>query len=453
MRYLRGLRPKHCGQSIAIRSFSISVRSSGSSDQAMQRPIKAAYYRGGTSRALMINPRDLPKSRAEWPDIFRQIMGTPDPNGRQLDGMGAGISSLSKICLVEPFRKPVGEHKEDVFLDYTFVGVGIESDEVDVAGNCGNMSSAIAPYAYNSKELFPDQHRQKDGEVSVMIRNTNTGALIRSTFKVVGDQAAVQGNYAIDGVAGTASKIRLDFLHPYGSKTGKVLPTGNLIDQIAGFQVTCVDGANPAVFIRSEDVDVDGTILPNEFNRLPEKLAVLEKIRRRAAVAMGLTSTEDDVPRVIPKIGIVSRSKTHKVLSGEKVNGNDVDVVVRFISDGQPHRAIPLTMALTTAVAARIEGTIVYQLLAETLVADDAITIGHASGKIQVDATMSSDGKTPESATVLRTAKRIFEGDVFYTSNFETNSPTEGGNSSATELGLSFVNERRGQSLTSKPAE
>jgi 2-methylaconitate cis-trans-isomerase PrpF len=423
----------------------------------MQRPIEAAYYRGGTSRAVMIQPKHLPEERSRWPSIFRQIMGSGDSYGRQLDGMGAGISSLSKICLVEPYGKRTANsgishqksEEQELDVDYTFVGLGIENNEVDVAGNCGNMSAAIGPYAYNAGLLPLQVYEQGDGDVTVKFRNTNTGKLINSTFQVMGAQAAVVGDYIIDGVTGPGSQIKLDFKHPYGSKTGKVLPTGNRIDNIAGYEVSCIDGANPAVFIRAEEIGVDGAILPNDFNKLPHKLDQLERIRRAAAVAMGVSATEGATPRTVPKIGLISRSSKHLVLSGQTLEASQTDLVVRFISDGQPHRAIPLTAALTTAIAARIPGTVVEQRLASTPVMKDSITIGHTSGRIQVDANMDKEDKLiPISATVYRTAKRLFEGKVYWTDRGDCDSEDgtsyrAGGKHS---LGLAFVLENRGHS-------
>ncbi|EFQ93052.1 hypothetical protein PTT_09693 [Pyrenophora teres f. teres 0-1] len=456
----------------------------------VQESVEAAYYRGGTSRAVILQPQALPKERARWPAIFRQIMGSGDPYGRQLDGLGAGISSLSKICLVEPYGKRVpllgkgaryrtgshgldgvretmqdaealdqkvaetNEDEQKLDIDYTFVGLGIENDEVDVAGNCGNMSSAIGPYAYNAGLLPASVYAKADGEVTVKIRNTNTGKLIDSTFSVVGGEAVVTGDYTIDGITGKGSQIKLDFKDPYGSKTGKVLPTGRRIDNIAGYRVTCIDGANPAVFIRADDVGVDGTILPNDFNKLSDKLVLLESIRKAAAVAMGIAETESLVPRTIPKIGLVSQSSSHLVLSGKTLNSSQMDIVVRFLSDTQPHRAIPLTAALTTAVAARIPGTIVEQMLAPEPLVPSVITIGHASGQLQVDATMHEKNKLiPLSAAVFRTAKRLFEGNIFYTNVMEDTSAATStsadnfsyGSNGRHSLGMAFVLEHRGK--------
>lgn len=369
-------------------------------------------------------------------------MGSGDPYGRQLDGMGAGISSLSKICLVEPYAAQVNSSQEEVDVDYTFVGLGIENDEVDVAGNCGNMSSAIGPFAYNAGILPQHTYAKGDGEVTVQIRNTNTGKFIASTFTVIGDQAVVSGDYSIDGVTGSGSRIKLDFKSPYGSKTGTLLPTGNIIDTIAGYQVSCVDGANPAIFIRASDISVDPTILPSSFNKLPAKLALLERIRQAGAVAMGIAPTESATPRTVPKIGLVSPPSTHAVLSGQTLDASQTDLVVRFISDGQPHRAIPLTAALSTAVAARIPGSVVERVLASTKVSEDAITIGHASGRIQVNAEMDGDG-VPVSATVYRTAKRLFEGKTYWVDNEDEGAKGYGVGGEA-GLGMAFVRESRG---------
>ncbi|KAF2100072.1 DUF453 domain protein [Rhizodiscina lignyota] len=371
-----------------------------------QRSANASYYRGGTSRAVIFQPKDLPKDRSQWGKIFLQVIGSPDPNGRQLDGMGGGVSSLSKICIVGPSNHPEAD------VDYTFVAMGIERDEVDFTGNCGNMSSAIGPYALN-QGLLGTKKYESNGTAEVRIHNTNTGVIIRNTFQTVDGEAAVQGDFTIDGVGGSGARIQLDFLKPGGSKTGKLLPTGNAIDTILGFEVSCVDAANPAIFVRAEDLGVDPTILPNDFLKLPDKLALLDDIRHHGAVKMGVAKDIESCPRTIPKVAIVAPRGDQKVLSGKTVPGSELDLVVRFISDTQPHRAIPLTGALCTAAAAKTEGTVVQQCLKAPLVDDDMITIGHSSGRIQVNAQVDEKGDI-ESATVFRTARRIMEGKVFW---------------------------------------
>ncbi|EOD45074.1 putative duf453 domain protein [Neofusicoccum parvum UCRNP2] len=372
----------------------------------MQRSTPAAYYRGGTSRGVMFQEKHLPKDERSRRSIFLQVMGTPDPNGRQLDGMGAGISSLSKICLVAPADDPNAD------VTYTFVGVGIETPIVDLAGNCGNMSSAVGPYAFNER-LLGDIDYEKEGRATVRIFNTNTKKYIRNSFPVAHGQAQVQGDFSVDGVGGTGAKVTLDFLDPSGSKTGKLLPTGNAVDNFNGIDVSCVDAAGPGVFVSAKDIGVEGTILPNDFNKLPEKLQLLEDIRRQAAVAMGMAKAGSGVPRVTPKIAIVSAPASHKILSGQAQEASAVDVVIRFLSDEQPHRAIPLTGALCVAAAAKVKGSVVQRHVAQKLVDPEMITIGHSSGRIQVTAAMNDRGEV-ETATVFRTARRIMDGQIYW---------------------------------------
>src|ERR1700742_4847323 len=175
--------------------------------------LPAVFMRGGTSRAIMFHARDLP-DRAEWDPIFMAAMGSPDPNGRQLNGMGGGISSLSKVCVLAPSRRP------DADVDYTFAQVQIREAAVDYRGNCGNMSSAVGPFAVDEGLV------RTDGDTAVVrIFNTNTGKIIRSTFPLVDGRAATDGDLAIPGVAGTGAPVRLDFLSPGGSLTGHLLPT------------------------------------------------------------------------------------------------------------------------------------------------------------------------------------------------------------------------------------
>lgn len=170
-----------------------------------QNSLPAAYYRGGTSRAIMFKQHDLPSDRKAWPEIFRGVIGSPDPNGRQLDGMGGGISSLSKICVVGPSSHPEAD------VDYTFAAIGVKDSDVDFSSNCGNMTSAIGPFAVDSGLVNAGG---EEAEKTVRIHNTNTGKLIHSTFPVEQGTAAISGSFAIDGVAGTAAKISLAFKNP-----------------------------------------------------------------------------------------------------------------------------------------------------------------------------------------------------------------------------------------------
>ncbi|RDL36538.1 Uncharacterized protein BP5553_05890 [Venustampulla echinocandica] len=377
-----------------------SARNASTSPRPQNR-LPAAYYRGGTSRAIIFRQQDLPKDRTEWGSIFRGAIGSPDPNGRQLDGLGGGISSLSKVCVVGPSAHP------DADVDYTFAAIGVKDPDVDYSSNCGNMTSAIGPFAVDNGMV-----ECGNGQATIRIHNTNTGKLIHSTFPVVAGEAVANGDFAIDGVSGLAAKIELAFINPAGSKTGKLLPTGNVADVFDGVKATCIDAGNPCVFIEAFD-DIEGIILPDEFDAHPSLLLRLESIRRQASVAMGLSNDEASTPGSIPKIAMVSKPKAHTLLSGELVDEGVTDLVVRALSVGQPHRAIPITVALAVAAAANIEGSTVKRCVSSGRVDPNGITLGHPTGKIMVGAEFDERGHLAH-ATVFRTARRLMDGIVYW---------------------------------------
>lgn len=371
-----------------------------SSTSGSQNSLTAAYYRGGTSRAVFFNQQDLPQNRAQWDPIFRGVIGSPDPYGRQLDGLGGGISSLSKVCVVGASTHP------DADVDYTFAALGVKNTDVDYSSNCGNMVSAVGPYAVDAG-LF---NAGKDANSAlVRIHNTNTGKIINATFPVINGEAAAGGDLAIDGVAGSGAPIQLDFVNPAGSKTGKLLPTGLVKDTFDGVEATCIDVANPCVFVKAEDLGVPGTLRPDEITNTPGLLRRLDSIRRQAGARMGLATTPEGVPGSVPKIGMVSTPKK----GSEDGTQSKVDLVVRALSVGQPHKAVPITVALALATAARLPGSTVADVTNSEAVDPAGITIGHASGSILVGATFGADGGL-DYATVFRTARRLFEGRIFW---------------------------------------
>ncbi|KAJ5916473.1 PrpF protein [Penicillium tannophilum] len=372
-----------------------------------QHALPAAYYRGGTSRAVFFKQDDLPRDRKKWDPILRGVIGSPDPYGRQLDGLGGGISSLSKVCIVGKPTHP------DADVDYTFVSLGVKNTDVDYSSNCGNMISAVGPYAVDSG-MFPLSQENLDLAL-VRIHNTNTGKIIHSSFPVVDGEAASTGDFSIDGVAGTAARIQLDFINPAGSVTGKLLPTGQATDTFDGIPVTCIDAANPCVFVQASDLGVDGNLTPDEINAHPDLLSRLDSIRRQAGVKMGIAETPAAVPGSIPKISLVSAPSASDARDVKmKQTSGHVDLLTRALSVGQPHKAVPITVALALAAAARVPGSTVALAVAGKDPVDDAgVTIGHASGNLLVGAKFDTAGALA-SATVFRTARRLFEGRIFW---------------------------------------
>jgi len=369
----------------------------------------AVFMRGGTSRAIMFHAKDLPP-RAEWDPIFLAAMGSPDPNGRQLNGMGGGISSLSKVCVLAP------SERDDADIDYTFAQVQIREAAVDYRSNCGNMSSAVGPFSVDQGLLRPN-----GDQAVVRIFNANTRKIIRSTFPLVDGRAATDGTMAIPGVAGVGAPVRLDFLSPGGATTGKLLPTGNPVDalMVPGLgiiPVSMIDAANACVFVQAKDLGLTGRELPEALDQDTALLDKLQRIRRVASVAMGIARDEEEARTIngVPIIGFVAPPMDAPTLSGEPIVADQVDLTARFLSNGQPHRALPLTASLCTGVAARIRGTLVNQVLGPN--AGESVRIGMPSGILTVDADVSQDQDgiwTAHSGAFYRTARRLFDGRVY----------------------------------------
>jgi len=370
----------------------------------VQTALRAVYVRGGTSRALVFRQDDLPpgtppRACSAWDPIFLAALGSPDPGGRQLNGLGGGISSLSKVAVVgAPTRA-------DADVDYTFAQVGVTEPVVSYLGNCGNISSAIGPFAVDEGLVAAT-----GDEAVVRIHNTNTAKVIEARFPLVDGRAAVTGDTAIAGVAGTGAPIRLAFRDPGGAATGRLLPTGNARDRLvladgSVLDVSLVDAANPLVFVTATALGLRGNETPDELSARA-LLDRFEAIRVAAAVAMGLAdeTRARTVMKNMPLVVIVSPSADPAV----------ADVTVRVISSGLPHRAVPLTAAMCLAIAAHIPDSVVAAYVDTARLAGGDLRVAHASGVLAVAATVRVSGDTviAEEAVVYRTARRLMQGEV-----------------------------------------
>ncbi len=378
-----------------------------------QKRLPAVFMRGGTSKAIIFRRQDLPESRADWNPIFIAALGSPDPNGRQLDGMGGGVSSLSKICVIGP------PSRSDADIDFTFGQVAIAAASVDYAGNCGNMSSAVGPFAVDEGLVAAP----RSGEAAVRIHNTNTNKIIISHFLVEDGVAVVNGDLAIDGVGGTGAPIRLDFTDPGGAKTGQLLPTGRAIDRLdlgeyGIVEASMIDAANPCVFVHADALGADGNAMPDVLDANTALKARLEAVRQAASIAMGLAPTLDIAAQLgsIPKVAMVAAPANGVTLSGRVLDATAMDIGVRMLSMGQAHRAVPLTGALCLACGCRIPGSIPERMLTDAARSAETLRIAHPSGVILVGAHAEQrDGLSHIAhATVYRTARRLFEGNVLY---------------------------------------
>ncbi|MBT6095534.1 MAG: PrpF family protein [Rhodospirillaceae bacterium] len=373
-----------------------------------QIEIPAAFYRGGTSKGVFFREEDLPAERAERDEIFLQVIGSPDPYGRQLNGMGGGISSLSKVVSVGP------PTRDDADVDYTFGQVAVDRTEVDYSTNCGNLSSAVGPFAIDEGLVTPNV---SDGIATVRLHNTNTSVVIHAQISVDGGKAAVVGDFEIQGVFGTGSRIQLDYLEPGGATTGKFLPAaGEVISALdvpeeGTITVSMADAATGMVFIAADDLGLTATESPEAIDGDAILIAKLDRIRRAAGVAMGLANRPEDVPLTNPRVGLLAAPREFIALDGATVTADSQDITVRVLSLKNIHRVSPLTSALCLAAAVKVEGSLPNRI-AQANGGD--LRIGTPSGVLPVGAEVAhQDGLWQAVSTrSYRTARRLMQGSV-----------------------------------------
>lgn len=372
--------------------------------------LPAVFMRGGTSKGLFFHARDLPEQVEQRNMIFLAALGSPDRYGRQLDGMGGGLSSLSKAVVIGP------PTRDDADIDYLFAQVAIGSPHVDYGGTCGNLVSAAAQFAVDEGLVTSE-----DESLDIRIHAVNTGQLVIASVPLREGRARCDGDLAIPGVSGSGAPIRLAFTNPDGSRTGRLLPTGQACDMLdlgafGSVRASLVDAANPCVFISAKDVGLTAAELPQALDADPHSKALLEAIRAAAGVRMGFGASVEEVSRASqssPKVAVVAPPHAMPTLDGASLSSDAMDVAVRMISMGQAHRAVPLTGALCTAVAAAIPGTTVHAAMGPTGNRAD-VRIGTASGVVPVAANVSgAEGEfSTQYAVAYRTARRLMEGKV-----------------------------------------
>jgi 2-methylaconitate cis-trans-isomerase PrpF len=377
----------------------------------MQVRIPAVYMRGGTSKAVFFHENHLPKKPVVRDRVIQAAYGSPDPNRRQIDGMGGAVSTTSKVAIISPSDDP------DYDVNYNFGQVAIDKPIVDFQGNCGNISSAVGPFAIGEGLV-----RAKEPITKVRIYQVNTKKLIVAEVPVKDGQYNEEGNYAIDGVPGTGGKITLHFFNPEGSITKKLLPTGSVTDRIdlPGHQqitVSIVDAGNPVVFVRAQDLGLQGTEI-YEIDENAEIRTRIEAIRSRGAVMLGFASTPEEASeksQAVPKIAFVSAPQKYTTVTGRSMKKTEVDIVARIMSMGTLHKAYAVTGAICTAGAARIEGTVVHEMLARNAMKKKEVRLGHPGGRIEVGVDIGKEGNkyAYKEAVLQRTARRLMDGCVY----------------------------------------
>jgi 2-methylaconitate cis-trans-isomerase PrpF len=374
-----------------------------------QKKTKVVIMRAGTSKGIFINESDLPKEADKKTELILKIFGSPDI--RQINGLGGADPLTSKLAIIGPSTR------EDADVDYTFGQVSYVAPTIDYSGNCGNISSGVGPYAVDEGLV-----EVKEPYTYVRVHNTNTNKILVEKVEVKDGVAVVDGDYAIDGVPGTGSKIEIDFSGTAGSKTGKLLPTGNVIDKmdingIGEIEVSIVDAANPMVFVRGKDLGLKGTETPSQIDKDEKILKILEEIRGNAAVIIGAAKDTEDALKnspAFPMVAFVAEAQAYNDFTTNKpISEDDVDFVSRLMFMQVVHKTYAGTGTICTGAASKIKGTVVNQVMeAKGKGKDVTIKIGHPAGiiDIDVDAHEENGEWILDKAAINRTARRILEG-------------------------------------------
>jgi probable AcnD-accessory protein PrpF len=384
-----------------------------------QIKIPATYMRGGTSKGVFFRRQDLPET-AQAPGPARdalllRVIGSPDPYGKQIDGMGAATSSTSKTVILSKSTKPGHD------VDYLFGQVSIDKAFVEWSGNCGNLSSAVGPFAI-SNGLVDASRIPKNGMATVRIWQANIGKTIIAHVPITNGAVQETGDFELDGVTFPAAEVQLEFMDPAAEEEGgggAMFPTGNLVDDlevpgIGRLKATMINAGIPTIFVNAEAIGYTGAELQDAINSDPKALAMFETIRTFGALRMGLIKNIDEAAKRqhTPKIAFVAKPADYVSSSGKKVAAGDIDLLVRALSMGKLHHAMMGTAAVAIGAAAAIPGTLVN--LAAGGGSRNAVRFGHPSGTLRVGAEASQvNGEWSVTKAIMsRSARVLMEGWV-----------------------------------------
>jgi len=375
-----------------------------------QRRIPCVLMRGGTSRALFVMRNHLPSDPGLRDRVILRMYGSPDI--RQIDGIGGADPLTSKLAIIGP------PTRTDADVDYTFAQVSIDRPFVDYAGNCGNISSAVGPFAIDEGLVDAVEPVTK-----VRIHQTNTRCILVAEVPVVNGKAAVEGDYHLDGVPGSGARIRLDFSDTAGAISGRLLPTGNPLDRLdipggGSIEVSVIDAGTPTVFVRATDLGLKGTETPAEIDANRELNERIERIRGTVAVWMGLVDDWRQAAEkspYLPFFALVGGPADYPdFTTGRYVRAEEVDFTSRLLFMLKAHKAYPVTGAVATGAAAQTPGTIVFELARPESHHREEIRIGHPAGVLEIEVSVQREGEEIRltRAAISRTARRIMEGYI-----------------------------------------
>lgn len=378
--------------------------------------IPATYIRGGTSKGVFFNLAELPEfAQRPGPQrdaLLLRVIGSPDPYGKQTDGMGGATSSTSKTVIVSPSAE--GDHD----VDYLFGQVSIDQPFVDWSGNCGNLSAAVGPFAI-SQGMLPADRIPENGFAEVRIWQANIRKTIVNRVPISDGQVQETGDFELDGVTFPAAEVAVDFMDPADDEGSAMFPTGNLVDTlevpgVGALQATLINAGIPTIFLNAEALGYTGCELQDDINGSAETLARFEVIRAYGAIQMGLISdiSEAAARQHTPKVAFVAPASRYAASSGKTVRREDIDLLVRALSMGKLHHAMMGTAAVAIGTAAAIPGTLVNTAAGGG--ERNQVVFGHPSGTLKVGAEAALiDGQWQVSkASMSRSARVLMEGWV-----------------------------------------
>lgn len=380
-----------------------------------QIKIPATYYRGGTSKGVFFNRLDLPKVAQEpgaaRDKILQRVIGSPDPYGQQIDGMGGATSSTSKTVILD--KSSVPDHD----VDYLFGQVAIDRPFVDWSGSCGNLTAAVGSCAIKFGLVDPERIPE-NGICTVRIWQKNISKTIIAHVPISNGEVQETGDFELDGVTFPAAEVVIEFIDPADGE-GSMFPTGNLVDDlevpgVGTFKATMINAGIPTIFVNAEDIGYTGTELQKDINGNAEALERFETMRAYGAVKMGLISDIDEAAarQHTPKIAFVAPATDYVASSGKQITAADVDLCVRALSMGKLHHAMMGTASVAIATAAAVPGTLVN--LAAGGGERESVTFGHPSGTLRVGAAAEevNGDWTAKKAVMSRSARVVMEGNV-----------------------------------------
>jgi 2-methylaconitate cis-trans-isomerase PrpF len=377
------------------------------------KSLPVSLMRGGTSKGVFMLRSDLPEDSIERDKLLLKLIGSPDPYGKQINGLGGATSSTSKVVIINKSAR------QGIDVDYLFGHVAIKQPIIDYSGNCGNLTSAVGVFAI--EQGLVENISSPITKIKVWQENLGQNIIVNVPVNDDG-QVISEGDTRLAGITGEGAAITIDFIKPGIGEESLVLPTGNVkeiidVENYGSFEVSLVQAGNATVFIHENDLGLSGTEDYDAISSNGDLLIKVESIRCAASVKMGLAATIEEASKLpgIPKLAFVNKPRDYMNSQGETIETDEMDIYARIFSMGKLHHAFTGTGAIAAAVAANIPDTIVSDCLSKESNDNQGLKIGHTAGTLECSANVAENNNkwVVEKASLLRTARTLLKGEAF----------------------------------------